>query len=467
MKNLGSIIFTIGTFIAGLLGYHETTNFGAANPGASALYEQSLAQPLGTADANMYVTSGADVQGNLLPVGSYQCLSEDTGQPNFEAICGNVTASATSGLTLSITIRGLSTATATSSNPSFIFTHRRGADVRITDFPTLTILNNQLSGTQTIPGAMIYNFHPCSVSSASTTVCDKNYIDNQVVSGGTPGSTSVAGIFLQATGLQSASSTATGIYNLITYNNLLGSNLSTSTRGNSTGKGNIVATKDDGRIDPSFLDGTGDGNRYTFNATTTMSSAVIATTTINHANIITETAGTISATTITGNGSGITNITIPRFVYSTTTSISITTTTATSSPFVVPAGVITASSTIDVYASISDQAGGGGTNICTYALMDPTGAFSLISGNISADTSKLTNSNFHALILPTGINTQVDYMYGNYANAVTGGTVTTAGAINSGGTSSLNMTNSFSIVVRLTGGGATCTLSNLAMVVNP
>lgn len=202
----------IGIAVFSLQHISSTETFGATgNAGANALYEQALSQPLGTTDANMFVTSGADVQGNLLPLNSYQCLSVDTGQPNFEAICGNVTASSAAGLTLSITLRGLSTQTGTTSNPSFIFTHRRGADVRITDFPTLTVNNNELNGVQQIPNELTYaNTVFIGSNDATSSIPTKFYVDNALVSGAVNATTLVKGIVQLATPQQAASSTILG-----------------------------------------------------------------------------------------------------------------------------------------------------------------------------------------------------------------------------------------------------------------
>lgn len=221
MKNIFSIILSIAAlglsgFATGYVLEHPNAiaSYGAtSNAGANALFEQSLAQPLGTTDPNMFVTSGADVQGNLLPLNSYQCLSVDTGQPNFEAICGTVIASATSGLTLNVTLRGLSTQTATTSNASFIFTHRRGADVRITDFPTLTVNNNQLNGFQSIPNPIFYssNFTPSFWTSASSnTIATYGIVVSTAAAGCGNASETLSGCAQLATPTQLAAGTSAG-----------------------------------------------------------------------------------------------------------------------------------------------------------------------------------------------------------------------------------------------------------------
>jgi hypothetical protein len=281
MKNL----FIYGGIIAALLlggtalyvSKHIPVSFSAtANPGANALWENSLAQPLGTADANMYVTSGADVQGNLLPLNSYQCMTVDIGQPNAEYICGTVTASATSGLTLSLSLRGLSTATATTSNSAFIFTHRRGADVRITDFPVLTILNNQLQGVQTIPTELQYaNTVFIGSNDATTSIPTKYYVDQIAVSGAPNASTLVKGIVQLATAAQAALGTILGSTGA---NLVLPASMATSTP-TFQGTNAIPVTGTNNKLSQLFLDFT---QLFTFTGgvINTASSTNTATTTI-------------------------------------------------------------------------------------------------------------------------------------------------------------------------------------------
>lgn len=367
-----------------------TTNFGAtANAGANALFEQSLAQPLGTTDTNMYVTSGADIQGNLLPLNSYQCLSLDTGQPNFEAICGNVTASATSGLTLAVTIRGLSTQTATTSNPSFIFTHRRGADVRITDFPALTVVNNQLSGTQVIPNAIYYssNFTPSFWTTApSSTLATLGIVNSTAAAGCGNANETASGCSQLATSIQAALGTSLGSTNARL---VIGNNLATSTPYNG-GTNVIPVTGTNEKLSQLFLDLTQAftwSGLHTFTAglldtaSSTLNSRVniTASDTSTHALALNSIAYQFPSiqgglnSTIVNNGSGVLSWGIlPSEQYSiasTSQSSIVTNKTITSAQLSIPAGILTASSTVTVSGVITCSTGGSGGN-CTVSLID-------------------------------------------------------------------------------------------------
>lgn len=367
-------------------------SFGAtSNAGANALFEQSLAQPLGTTDANMYVTSGADVQGNLLPLNSYECLSVDTGQPNFEAICGNVTASGITGLTLAVTLRGLSTQTATTSNSSFIFTHRRGADVRITDFPTLTVVNNELNGVQNIPNPVFYssNFTPSFwTGTASNTLATIGIVNSTAAAGCGNSSEVFNGCVQLATAAQAAAGTSIGSTGarLVPPNSLF----------NATPAASILVpvTSAAGKLAQGFIDLTQAfiwSGLHTFTAgfISTASSTLSATTTIAASNVLSNALilhgipyafpssqggantfakndglgniswGTpavlqytvVNSNSITANGSGVN--------YATSTV-----------PVTIPAGTLTASSTWTLSANITCTTS---TSDCIYLLRDSGG----------------------------------------------------------------------------------------------
>lgn len=360
------------------LSHITTQSFGAtSNAGANALYEQSLAQPLGTTDPNMYVTSGADVQGNLLPVNSYQCLSVDTGQPNFEAVCGNVTSSATSGLILNITLRGLSTQTATTSNASYIFTHRRGADVRITDFPSLTVLTNQLNGVQTIPNLLTYDTGVLiNTLSPSSTIATKYYVDNVVVSGAPNASAIVKGIVQLATAAQAALGTILGSTGASL---VLPASIATSTPYNS-GLNVVPVTGTNEKLSQLFLDLTQAftwTGAHTFNsATTTLNwNTVIAGSSahpveINGIYYMFPASQSSGSSILTNNGSGTLSWGA-KAQYSLTSFVNLNGGTSTV-PLTIPAGVLSASSTISVLLSgISCNQSAG--NTCTWSLRDSGG----------------------------------------------------------------------------------------------
>lgn len=310
MKNIYTILIGAIAVIALGTGIYAVTHenqvaqvFGAtaSNPGANALYESSLASPLGTADAQMFVTSGADVQGNLLPVGSIQALTVDTGQPNAETILGTVSVSSASGLTLNITTRGLNTSNGTTSNSSFIFTHRRGADVRITDFPSLTIINNQLNGVQSIPNLLQYaNTVLIGVGSPTTTLATKYYVDQSVASGCGNATESNSGCVQLATGAQAAAGTSAGSTGARL---VIPNSLATSTPYTSTPQGSVPSSASiGGKISQLWLDLT---QYFSFSNLQSASTTLTGTTNIYGTAVLPANTTVGGATVFKFGGSGV------------------------------------------------------------------------------------------------------------------------------------------------------------------
>lgn len=485
---LTSIIVSViiaGSISLFILSHETKQNFGAtANAGANALFEQSLAQPLGTADANMYITSGADVQGNLLPLNSYQCLSVDTGQPNFETVCGNVTASATSGLTLNITLRGLSTQTATTSNASFIFTHRRGADVRITDFPTLTVVNNELNGIQNIPNPIFYSSNFTTgywATAPSSTLVTLGQAAAIAASGCGNASESVSGCSQLATAAQVFSSASTGS----TGSRLVvPASLATSTPYNG-GSSVIPSTGTNEKISQLFIDLTQSfswSGLHNFLAgfLSTASSTLSATTSIAASNVNSNafilnkipyawpSAQGGQSSILKDDGAG--NLSwggASHYSIIDTSTVQGGTTPATSTAVLsIPAGALSASSTISVVANVACNST---SSVCTFSLRDSGGTTfaSCTVTNTAASFSWNGPLNITVQNL-TGLSSQTSITSGILA--ITGTNTYAASDIcSSTGSSSFNMANALNLVMVASGtnGSGVTSIFSYSIVVNP
>ena len=208
MTILNYIIGAVGAgllLLGSLFGMHASNpTFGAATPAATPLFDTVLTQQLGTADTSMYLKSVTDSQGNVLS--GTQCFTVDVNSPSVEYVCGTISGTTVINLTRNLSYQ---TATTTYATPTNI--HRVGADVRITDFPALTVMSNQLNGKDTIGSLLNYaNTLLITAGSASTTLATKYYVDTTAVAGAPNASPTVKGIVQFATGLQAASSTAAG-----------------------------------------------------------------------------------------------------------------------------------------------------------------------------------------------------------------------------------------------------------------
>lgn len=232
----------------------------------------------------------------------------------------------------------------------------------------------------------LYDFNPDFSSQASTTLVSKGYVDASVAAGAVPITTSNAGIGILSTARQAASSTATGVFNAITYNKLLGSSYATDTPQNcstpATG-GCVVMSLLNGKLNQSWLDltqafsfsglltftgGFLDTASSTHNATTSIAASNVNSNALrlnNLAYAFPSVRGA-SSTVLTENGSGNLAFVTPEiqiikamgFANKTTTSGS----TSTLDTIAIPANTLNANNYLEVSSIISMTEGGNKCN---------------------------------------------------------------------------------------------------------
>jgi len=122
--------------------------------------------------------------------------------------CTTVTQNANNTATLSGCSRGLLPITPYTASSTYAFAHGGGTSVVFSNPPQfynqfLAADNNgTITGEYTFNGAVtfsstslaVYDGHPCTGASASTTICDKDYIDNVALQGAATSSNTQAGI---------------------------------------------------------------------------------------------------------------------------------------------------------------------------------------------------------------------------------------------------------------------------------
>lgn len=243
MKKSSKIIILSLVLLSFFIG---TKTFASVLPIAPATFETGLAFPLAITDTSLTLASANLTNGSTLS--GFVCLTIDIQQPNTEYVCG--TASSTSPTTIMNLTRGIDTLDGTTSVGFLIQSHRRGADVRITNYPLDTLIGRLLSGITTLDNILSYTGLP-TFTGASQLV-DKNYVDNIAFSGAgvINATTGARGIVQIATSLQTASSTATGSSGALL---VIPSSEATSTFNSATAPLRVVVTNNAGTIDPNFL----------------------------------------------------------------------------------------------------------------------------------------------------------------------------------------------------------------------
>lgn len=132
-------------------------SLGAAIPIATARFETSLASGIASTDTSMTLTTASTTAG--ASISGYYCFTIDEGTTSSEFVCGTA-----SGITISSMLRGIDPIDGDLEVTALKKSHRRGASVKVTDFPVLGIISRIVNGDETLPNILQY-----STSSATST----------------------------------------------------------------------------------------------------------------------------------------------------------------------------------------------------------------------------------------------------------------------------------------------------------
>jgi len=143
------VLFFTGVFAPEPAPIVPVEPLGVALPSGTATFETSLASPI-TNSATTMLLSSVSVRGGTTLSG-YQCFAIDEGSAQAEFVCGTASSTSITGLE-----RGLSPADGVTETTALKFSHRRGASVKITDFPLIQRLKSQASGSGTYESVLSY-----------------------------------------------------------------------------------------------------------------------------------------------------------------------------------------------------------------------------------------------------------------------------------------------------------------------
>jgi len=223
MNIITSVLYTIGLVITtvaiGISSLFSGGNFGATIPQSVAIFSTTLATEISSTATSFTLTSGTTADATTLS-GFYGFVI-DSGTSSEEFVTATCTDTACTGAT-----RGLSVVTGDTTISALKKTHRKGASVKITDHPVLTVISRIINGDESFPNNISIG---STISTGSTAVfggkatyfntetiddakdlTSKAYVDAVVVSGAPVASTTVKGIVEEATDAELAAGTAAG-----------------------------------------------------------------------------------------------------------------------------------------------------------------------------------------------------------------------------------------------------------------
>lgn len=183
LSAIGAGVVTLG-FLG--YGYYANNNVGVDLPEAPALFETSLSAPI-SATATTIPLSSIIVRGGE-ELANYNCVTIDEGSSQAEFVCGTV-----SGSSLINASRGVSAKDGFTENSNLQFPHRRGASVKVTDFPIIQLLRSQNNGDEAFENVLKYASGV--VPSGANEIADVGYVLSVV----TGGSVSFDGLTVGAT----------------------------------------------------------------------------------------------------------------------------------------------------------------------------------------------------------------------------------------------------------------------------
>lgn len=369
--------------------------------------------------------------------------------------------------------RGLSGTYPYASSATFKLSHAGQSIFILSDAPQVFAQYPAKVNTETISGSWNFTQNPNGVTATSSTqFVTLNQVNSIAVQGAATSTETRGGIVELGTLAEQASSYNGGV----AQPTVLQTKNSTSTC-QVVGSYNIVASTTTGKLDKGCFDQT---ISYSFSGNNSFSASTTLTATTSIS------AGSVSSNPLKLNGiayafpssqpsfpavlrtDGAGNLSWKAsgpYAYATTTSVS-TTGFATSTSFTIPAGILSASSTIAVRGA--GTCGSGGSGSCVFYLRTSSGTTISAVTYGQSTNSDTFNSSWSGITIGTGISSQVSAMDSASINTSASVTGKSAGAVvSTSQTSALDFSQAVTLVGVIQASTATAVLSNMTIVVTP
>lgn len=261
---VGATAVFLGAFLGEQAAKQSAPVVGSSLPASvPSVFETYLAAQMGSTDTSMTLANGSLRDSTNLT--GYQCFTIDANSPSLEYVCGNASGTAVTNL-----VRGIDAVSGTTSISSLAMSHRLGADVKISDYPILTILTRMANGTDVYPQPITYDptVATSALQSNGQNLASVNYVNGVAFGGaGVVNATAGAkGVVQIATPGQAAAGTLLGSTGASLA---LATSFASSTP--STTQSIVVVAKSTGTIDNGFI------STSTLLSTSTLSNTYIGT----------------------------------------------------------------------------------------------------------------------------------------------------------------------------------------------
>lgn len=445
----------LGIYTPALQVQAPLTTVGASLPQGAAIFETSLQSAITSSATSMTLAANSVRGGSTLS--GYNCFTIDEGSAQSEYVCGTV-----SGTAVSAMIRGVDPITATTTNATLQFAHRRGSNVKITDFPLIQVMRNQLNGSETIPNILNYTYDNNFLTASTSALVTLGQLNRTAFGGGTVGVTSGG----------------TGQTSLPLNMILIGNGNSPITSTSSPTVGYITATSSTGTntfTGPVNANGV---NLLTASTTLTATTTIAASNVNSRAVIFNNLAygfpsvRGVSNSVLTENGSGTLSWVTPAPVRYTAAGQSVvtvinSTTAATTTVLTIPAGTLNASSTIQFSGYFSCVNVDTSSHNCIMNVRDSTGAnfFTFTVSNAGNGAGSKQGVMTGVITMNSSVSSQK-----NSLDAVLVSAPATVDNVSSDTTTSFNFANAITLVLQVTTSASTgtvATISNASFIVNP
>lgn len=168
MKILKKVLISLG--IIALTGIAYAATLPNAAP---AIFETYVATQQASTDNTLTLNLNRLSDGSS--ISGYQCFTIDQNTPQLEYECGIV-----SGTSVTNIQRGIDFQAGTSTIANIAYPHRRGADIKITDYPILTYLLRALNGADTLNNVISYSPTAATSSIGGGNIVDAAYVQSQI-----------------------------------------------------------------------------------------------------------------------------------------------------------------------------------------------------------------------------------------------------------------------------------------------